>query len=75
MGNIINSIRTWHGNRDIYRDYDNPERLQYVRSILKKKYAVNRWYKKVYSCYVDAYKELGANGAAVEIGSGASFAK
>ena len=76
MRTILESTsRSRKSHHHLYRDYDNPERVQYIRSILQKKYAIQRWYRKIYGCYLDTYKKIGANGIAIEIGSGASFAK
>jgi SAM-dependent methyltransferase len=56
-------------------DLDNPDRFHDIRSILGKKGSLRRLYEEVYQKYDDCIQRSVPGGLAVEIGSGAGFAK
>jgi SAM-dependent methyltransferase len=57
------------------RNLDDPGRIEELRSLVARKPALKRLYEETYAKYVACLKRCPPNGIALELGSGASFAK
>lgn len=54
---------------------DSAERLPEIRAVLDRKYSLRRWYEELYQGYAACLEQCPDTGMALEIGSGAGFAK
>jgi SAM-dependent methyltransferase len=56
-------------------ELDDPARVDDIRSLIRRKGFLCRYYREIYSRYQDCLNRTPCNGIAVELGSGAGFVK
>lgn len=59
----------------IATDIDSPERFSDIRQIILSKPGLKKWYEEIYQTYKDCLNNCPSEGLAIELGSGAGFAK